>query len=184
VGVRRRDRGRITLLGDPAKADPAVSSAVFAEHLDRVWRGPLAAELGLTRTSIDALHEMVQFTAIRGDGQQDAYFVVLGAEFYDLWPPTAMFVDPETRLPALANSKWWPQLKQNPPWGAFHNTYTFRDGSAGQMICISFTAEYYRTSHSPSADAVWQQGRHTVSATITRIARMLRDPYYDRPSLV
>lgn len=170
------------MLGNPAKVDPIIASAVFAEHFDRIWRGPLPSELGLTRTKIDDLHELVEFQAIRADGTVDPYFVLLGAEYYDQWPPAAAFVDPATRKPADAGSKWWPHLKQNPQWGALHNSYRFQDGSSGQMICMSFTAEYYRTQHNPPKDAVWQQGRHTVAATITRIATMLRDPYYERPS--
>lgn len=170
------------MLGNPAKADPTIASAVFAEHLDLFWRGPRPLELGLNRTKIDDLHELVEFLAIRPDGAVDPYFVLLGAEYYDLWPPTAAFVDPATRQPAVTGSRWWPRLRQNPPWGALHNSYKFRDGSVGQMICISFTAEYYRTQHNPPEDAVWKQGRHTAAATITRIAKMLREPYYERPS--
>jgi hypothetical protein len=170
------------LLGNPARVDPAIASLVFAAHLDRLWQGPLPSEMGLTRRKVDDLHELVGFRAVRPDSTLDPYYVLLGAEYYDHWPPTAAFVDPDTLCEASPNSRWWPTLRENPAWGALHNTHRFADGSSGQMICISFTAEYYRTQHSPPPDAVWQQGRHTVAATITRIAKLLRQPYYERPS--
>lgn len=173
------------MLGYPEKADPEIASATFAAHLNKFWAGSIPVELGLSRQTVDALHTLIGFEGVRADGKTDPYFVLLGAEFYDRWPPTAAFVDPDTLTPAADQTKWWPLLKpnQNPPWAALHNSYQFQlDGKTGQMICFTFTAEYYRAQHSPSEHAVWQQGRHTVAATISRLAELLRQPYYDRPS--
>lgn len=171
------------MLGYPERADPEIAAATFWDHLDALWGGPAPTELGLTREKVDDLHSLIGLTAVRNTGHSDQYFVLLGAEFYDRWPPTAAFVEPQNRQPAPANSRWWPTVSPNPPWGALHNSYTFQlDGQTGQMLCFTFTAEYYRAQHSPPEYSVWKQGRHTVSATITRIAEILRQPYYRGPS--
>jgi hypothetical protein len=171
------------MLGVPARVDPEVAAATFAEHLDTYWRSGRPDELGITRRTVDALHELIGFTAVRPDGARDPYFVILGAEFYDMWPTTVAFVDPAELKPAPAGSQWWPRLRQNPPWLGLHNTYQFRaDGGSAQMVCFSFTAEYYRSEHTATADIVWRQGYHTVAATIAHIAEFLQQPYYEAPS--
>jgi hypothetical protein len=78
----------------PDPADPEVAAAVFAEHLDRVQLGVQARDHGWMFTTVDPLHSVVEMSASRADGTADPYHLLLGAEFYDLHPPTAMFVNP------------------------------------------------------------------------------------------
>jgi hypothetical protein len=169
------------LLSYPVAAEPEVAARTFADHLDHFFAGPRPLELGLKQRDISNLQTMIEVDGIREDGTHHPFFLLLGAQYYDRWPPTAAFVDPATLAQVDSRSIYWPTLKQQPSWAALHNNYKFSDGSAGQMICITFTAEYYRTSHSPPKDAVWLPGRHTVAATITRVAELLRQPYYGQP---
>jgi hypothetical protein len=170
------------VLGFPERADPEVAAATFKAHLDKFWETAGSLGLEITRKDVDPLRVLAGFKAVRdGANTRDPFFVLLGAEYYDRWPPTAAFVDPENLEQVAANSRWWPILKNTPDWARFHNPHTFGDGTTGQMLCFSFTAEYYKTGHSPTERATWEQGRHTVSATITRIAALLRQPYYVGP---
>lgn len=166
----------------PVKADEEIATALFAKHLDQLWSGPLPDARGWSRTTIDPMHTLVGVTAVRSDSQRDPYYLLLGAEYYDRWPPTAQFVDPDTLRPAATDSRWWPVLQTNPPWGAIHANYRYLDGQNRPLICITLTAEYYQTQHNPPAHTVWRQGKHTVAATITRITEMLSQPYYGGPA--
>ena len=169
------------MLGHPVQTDPEIAAATFRTHLERLAASGAVKELGVTWDFIDNLHVLVHFEGLRADGTRDPYRVLLGAEFYDLWPPTAAFIDPETMQPPVATSPWWPAIT-NPPWGAFHHAYPFQNAQPRQLICITFVAEYYMTQHNPSELSVWRQGKHTVAATITRIAELLRSPIYRQPS--
>jgi hypothetical protein len=171
------------MLGHPTPVDPVIAAATFKAHLEHLGASEGVKALGVTWAAVDDLRVLARFVGLRSDGAVDPFHVLLGAEFYDLWPPTAAFVDPETLQPPPTSSPWWP-LITNPPWGAFHNAYTFqKDGrpETHQLICITFTAEYYMTQHNPPANAVWRKGKHTVAATITRLAELLRPPHYIRP---
>jgi hypothetical protein len=44
------------------------------------------------------------------------------------------------------------------------------------------TAEYYMSNHSPTDEQRWTQGRHTVAATLSRLAELLSPPNYGGPS--
>jgi hypothetical protein len=113
--------------------------------------------------------------------------VKLGTEHYDVFPPTTMIVTPEAGWPrARAGSPWWPQLTP-PSWFGLHDTYQYaadgeRPAFEGQLVCFSMTAEYYISGHNPTENQKWVQGRHTVAATLTRLAEVLSPPHYGGPS--
>jgi hypothetical protein len=50
------------------------------------------------------------------------------------------------------------------------------------LVCCSMTFEYYISGHNPASGQQWQQGRHTLGATLTRIQDALTSPNYQRPS--
>jgi hypothetical protein len=177
----------------PALADPEIAAAVFADHVARVSGGTQARERGWVFTGLDAMHVVVTVTGIRPDGQRDRYYVKLGAEYYDMYPPTTSFVCPPR--PAVANapgrdgwpeasagSRWLPNV-QGLSWFAIHSGYTgFADGVARQLVCCSMTYEYYVTGHGPAAGQRWRQGRHTLAATLNRVHDALNSPHYQGPS--
>jgi hypothetical protein len=172
-----------------AKADPGVAAAIFAQHLDAFWSTGRPQSLGMERSSIDLLHSLIGLKAQRASGKTDRYFVLLGADYYDAYPPTVMFVrlgDAGDWLEAKHGTVWYPNVKfrtQPPPWFQLHPAYQIEGYSQPrQLACFSFAAEYYMTNHSPTETQKWVQGRHTVGATLNRLQEVLLPPLYQEPS--
>jgi hypothetical protein len=183
MGVLSPDRRRVTA---PEAVDQEVAAATFELHLTRFFRTGRGSREGWQRIDLDPLHSVIRIPATRPDGSQDHYFVQLGAEYYDVWPPTASFVRPEGEHGwgyPTSSSRWWPK-QQNSPGFSFglHHDYGFPGGSTGQLLCFSHTFEYYISNHNPTDAERWRQGTHTVSATLTRIAAVLTAPNYQGPS--
>jgi hypothetical protein len=128
------------------------------------------------------MHAVVMLPGVRLSGEIDIYYFRLGAEYYDAAPPTVTLVQPEDWAVAANPSKWFPAFEPNPPWFGLHSAYDYPDKTKRQLVCFTFSAEYYMTDHSPKPSERWTQGRHTVSATLSRLAEVLRPPYYQRPT--
>ena len=169
------------MLGRPTPADPEIAAATFEDDLTALWASGRPEKLGWGLRRPDSLDAVVELPATRADGTVEHYHVKLGAQYYDAFPPTAAFVDPERLEEAAHGTRWLPSIN-NPPWFAIHPAYLFPDGTSRQLVCFSFTAQYYMVSHMPPETAVWTQGRHTVAATINRLAEVLGSPYYQGPS--
>lgn len=165
----------------PTLVDPEVASKTFRAHLDSYWQSRNLAAKGWVREELDSLHVVVTIPALRPDGNVDPYYVRLGAEYYDVNPPTVMFVQPVDGWPrARAGTTWWPRM--NPPsWIRLHDNYRYPDNSFNQLVCFSMTAEYYLTNHNPTENQQWKQGQRTVAATLSRLREVLRPPYYLEP---
>ena len=166
----------------PTPADPEVAAKTFQEHIDRLWATGRPTRRGWERTRIDPLHMVFKLPARQASGQVDFYYFRLGAEYYDASPPTVALVTPISWDFAPAPSRWFPIIDPRPGWFGLHPAYMYPDGQARQMVCFSFAAEYYMTIHSPQESERWQQGRHTVAATLNRLAEVLGPPYYQKPS--
>jgi hypothetical protein len=171
---------------EPSPTDPEIAAATFATHLDDFFVHGRGRSAGWDRIRVDDLHVVVQIPGMRADGTVDPYFVMLGAEYYPVWPVSAAFVrrlDDGAWEKVTEGSGWWPR-QQNQPGFSFglHAAYTYRDGAIGPLICFSFTLEYYLTDHSPTEDERWDQRRHTVTATLSRLGDILRAPNYQEPS--
>ncbi len=163
------------------RVDPEVAAKTFRIHLDQYWAARQLAEEGWEREELDPLHVVVTIPAVHESGRIDPYYVRLGAEYYDVYPPTVLFVQPVEGWPrARAGTGWWPRLDR-PSWLGFHDNYRYADGSFNQLVCFSMTAEYYMTNHKPTPTQRWTQGRHTVAATLSRLREVLRPPYYKEP---
>lgn len=169
------------MLGHPSPTDPEIAAATFESHLDDLWASGRPKRLGWGLRKLDPLHAVVELPAKRADGTVEPYHVKLGAEYYDAFPPAAAFVDPASLEEAAQGTRWFPSI-DNTGWFALHPTYPFPDGTSRQLVCFSFTAQYYMVSHMPPETAVWKQGRHTVAATLNRLAEVLQPPYYQGPS--
>ncbi len=169
------------MLGRPIPADPEIAALTFQRDLDTLWASRRPDRDGWRLMRLDPLRVVVTLPGIRTDGTVDDYFVKLGAEYYDAFPPTTVFVDPDGWREVRSGTRWFP-LITSPGWFGLHDGYPFPDGTARQLVCFTFTAEYYMVSHSPPETTVWRQGRHTVAATLARLAEVLRPPYYQGPS--
>jgi hypothetical protein len=161
-------------------ADPEVAAATMRRHLDRLWESGEPDRLGWKRTEVDELHHLVELPAIETDGSISPYYVRVGAEFYDAFPPTTSFVVPEDLSLAKKDTRWLP-LVDGSPWFGLHTPYQGNGIHLEQLVCFSFTAEYYMVDHAPPETAVWKQGRHTVAATLHRLAEVLSPPVYKGP---
>ncbi|MEV7152736.1 hypothetical protein AB0O05_40280 [Streptomyces sp. NPDC093084] len=172
-------------MSSPSPADPQIAAAVFADHVERAKACELARRHGWVFTWLGPLHVVVEVRPGRAaDGE--CFWVKLGAEFYDLHPPTTVFVCPpgpahDASAPAAwsaapPGSRWLPALDPL-PWFAIHGAYPFPDGP-GQLVCCSMTFGYYVTGHSPTAGQQWRQGHHTLVATLSRIQEALDSPNY------
>lgn len=174
------------------RADPEVAAATFADDLDRAVASDAAARWGWSIADRSPLRAVIRMTAVRADGTADEYFVRLTADWYDQWPPEAVFVRPgaadgEWMLPT-PGSRWLPTIQNfDDSSFAFHVAYPFSaemkaafpDQTQGQLICCSMSFGYYISSHVPTEGQRWTQGKHTVAALLHRVQRALTAPHYE-----
>ena len=165
-----------------APADPEIAAATFKLHLDQLWATGRPNRLGWERIDLDPLHVVIKLPARRATVQVDHYYFRFGAEYYDAAPPTISLVKPMDWGIAPAASEWFPVIEPKPSWFGLHSAYDWPGGLKKQLVCFSFSADYYMTDHAPSESERWQQGRHTVAAAIFRLAEVLSPPYYQRRS--
>jgi hypothetical protein len=166
------------VIARPALADPDIGAATLNEHLDQLWATGRPEKLGWRRIPIDKLHTVVVMHGIRADKTVDEYYVLLGAEYYDAWPPTVAFVLPETWAEAKAGTRWLPAF--NPPgWFGLHPNHDFPDDykPRRQLVCFSGTAQYYMSDHNPTEAQAWRPGERTVAMTLTRLELLLTKHY-------
>lgn len=175
----------------PPRMDPEVAARVFATHLDKTLASNEARREGWTETRLGPLHSVIQMDGVRVDGTRDPYHALLIGDWYDQYPPQARFVSPPaigTDRSEVAN---WPEAPPGSPWlpmiisgcmggsFAFHPVYNFvEDGTTRQLICCSMSFDYYISGHQPTKEQRWTQGRHTVSALLSRLQEALRAPNY------
>jgi len=170
------------VLPPPVKVDGEVAAEKFRRDLE--WLGgDRARQLALQLIAQERMHAVVCIPAVQADGRRDDYYVRLGAEYYDKWPPTAAFVKPESLEIAAAGTRWLPSIQcQGISWFGLHAPYNSGGLYLPQLLCFTFTAEYYMVPHSPSEDSVWRQGYHTLAATLSRLSEVLQPPHYGGPS--
>ena len=183
MGLGGTDRRRVT--EPPARVDPEIAAVTFAAHLDDFFANGRGRREGWERILVDELHAVIRIPAVRADGSVDHYFVMLGAEYYPVWPPIVRFVrrtEEGSWVDATEGTTWWPR-QQNQPGFSFglHATYPFPEGPR-QLVCFSQSFEYYITGHTPQGDEGWDPARHTLTATLSRMADVLRAPNYQEPS--
>lgn len=170
---------------EPAKVDPEIAAVTFEAHLDDFFVNGRGRRAGWARFLVDPLHTVIQIPAVRSDGTVDPYFLMLGAEYYPVWPPIVRFVRRTADgswIDATEGTRWWPK-QQNQPGFSFglHATYPFPEAPR-QLVCFSHSFEYYISNHTPQGAEGWDQSRHTLTATLTRMADVLRAPNYQEPS--
>lgn len=168
------------MLARPTPVDPEIASLTLQRHVSDLWATGRPDARGWNLTPLDPLHIIIGMTAVRADSTKDSYHVKLGGEYYDAHPPTTSFVRPDSWDPA-PGSRWFPRI-QAPPWFGLHAAYTFPDGTQRQLVCFTFTAEYYMVDHSPPESSIWRQGYHTLAATLNRLSEVLNQPHYLGPS--
>jgi len=166
-----------------AVADPDIAAATLTAHMDDLWASGHPERNGWKRTRLDPLRWVVEMPAHAPDGEEMNFFVLVDGRCYDLHPPDVLFVRPDDWQPAT-EGRWWPKTDpagDSPAdqWFGLHPAYPFDQGRRpGQLICFSFTLGYYQSDHAPTEEQTWTQGRHTVAATLSRVADILSPTYF------
>ncbi|HEY1334656.1 MAG TPA: hypothetical protein VGF31_10405 [Myxococcaceae bacterium] len=172
-------------MSEPAKVDPEVAAVTFAAHLDEFFAHGRGRLPGWDRITVDELHTVIRIPATRPDGTADHYFVRLGADYYPVWPPIVTFVRPDGDgwAEAAPGSRLWPEQSNQPGFNfGLHATYQYPDGTTRQLVCFSHSFDYYISNHVLDEDERWCYGMHTLTATLSRLAEVLRAPNYQGPS--
>jgi hypothetical protein len=126
----------------------------------------------------DRANDLTLFVPVRaGVEAQDHYLLRLGFEYYADWPPTARFVNPDTREFDPARDLYWLPKVEGDSGFHVHATYN-NEHYQGQLVCCSVTAEFYLSHHDVQPDQVWDSARFTFGATLGRVERALRSEYY------
>lgn len=175
----------------PARMDPEVAARVFSHDLGRTLASDQARREGWTETRLGPLHTIIHMDGVWQDGTRDAYHLLLIGDWYDEYPPQGRFVVPPSADVDFMDVSNWPEAPPGSPWlpkidnatldnkFAFHPIVTYaEEGIQRQLICTSMSFDYYITGHAPTDEQRWKQGRHTVSALLTRVQIALKHPSY------
>lgn len=167
-------------------ADPEAAAATLEAHLDALWASGRPGDRGWRRFQLDPLRWVVVMPATDVEGRTTHFFVRLDGRRYDQWPPDVQFVEPESWEPATGG-RWWPATdpladRSRPRWFGLHPLHDFHDGDPRPLICFAQALGYYESSHAPTPDVRWVQGRHTVADTLERVAEILSPPYFQGAS--
>ena len=162
----------------------ALARATGEAHLRML--APRLSVWGWSTTWVGDAQLRVDAVGVRADGTIDPYVIDLDLATYDLEPPRVLFVLPEPygQQPS-GTSRWWPRFEGTPPFEfALHHAYPFVSGTRpGQLVCFSHSRDYYYSGHSPQPGQRWEQGKHTIVATLTRLHHVLTAPtFYQGPS--
>jgi hypothetical protein len=159
------------------EVDPEVAAATLAADLATYWSKGLPELRGITRLRLHPLTEIIGIPGRRPDGTLDPYHLKIEANHYGPHPVRVRFVEPLTWAVAQRGSPWLPVIENAPPWFGLHPLYDLPDGP-GQLVCFSFSLDYYTTNHTPGPTEIWRQGERTVAATINRLYEILGPQYY------
>lgn len=153
--------------------DPNRGRAALQRDLVKVLRSRGLEELGWQQPNDLTL--LIPMTAQGANAANDEYLLRLHFDCYPEWPPSALFVNPETfnyeHRPE--DVVWLPRIEGNQQI-AVHQNYSQRS----QLICCSTTLEFYLMNHSVKAEHVWDANRQNFNATISAIRHGLCPLFY------
>lgn len=156
---------------DPVAVPPAEAIAALDEDLVKVLKGQSVEDAGWTR--LDPLTLLVPVTGGRGE-EGDGYLLRLGFGYYRAWPPSTLFVNPQTKTYEVGkDDRWLPRIEG---CNELH-VHADYDGR-GQLVCCSNTLEFYRVRHGMEAKHLWNPERQNFAATLGAIKWALRSTYY------
>jgi len=157
---------------DPLPNTPAQARAALDKHLPVVLRGRTMEEVGWIRS--DLLTLLIPVFGVNEIGKADDYLLKLHFGYYPEWPPSAQFVNPETKRYVFPEDiRWLPRIE-----GTNEISVHTNNPPIGQLICCSVTLEFYQIKHGVEARHLWDPARQNFAATLNAIERGLRLPYY------
>jgi len=145
----------------------------FDRHLAQALRGRQLAELGWRRH--DDLTLLVDMSAVHPQtAKTDSFLLRLVFDHYPNNPPSAQFVNPETKkYEGTQDASHIPQIE-----GAQHIHFHPNYNGTGQLICSSTTLEFYKVQHGVDAAHRWDARPHSFLDTIAAIKSGLAQPFY------
>ena len=165
----------------PVQADPATACAALDADIEKllVAKGLSSiSELGWERPSKLRLH--IPMRARRGNSE-DEFLLELGFSHYPTWPPSARFINPQTKEYDPGADLQWLPIIQGTNSIQTHKSYSNVQGLVSHgFICCSFTLDFYLQRHSLQPEDHWQACPRTFYATVHRIQTALRDHYKGR----
>jgi hypothetical protein len=159
---------------DPVPSTPTLAIEALEKDLKKVLKGKTLEEVGWERP--DPLTLLLPMVGVREDGTEDCYLLRLHFAYYPEWPPSALFVNPETRSYQYPqDEKYLPEIVGNEI--KMHANYNNKQ----QLICCSTTLEFYLVRHGVKPEHVWDKSHQNFWATISAIKRGLKFPIYRGP---
>ena len=157
---------------DPIPGAPAVARAALDAHLLKVLRGQSLEEAGWVRP--DPLTLLIPLVSELPTGERHDYLLRLQFGYYPEWPPSAQFVNPETKRYAYPQDVSWLPRIEGTPEIQVHTNY----GAVQQLLCCSLTLEFYLVRHGVEEKHLWDAGRMNFGATLHAIRRGLGPEFY------
>lgn len=156
--------------------DLQAGAAALDEDVPRVLRilaVPSLEDLGWSRPN--KLSLLVPMTGTH-QGNEENYLLRLGFQAYRKWPPSAQFVNPESKVYVYPDDqRFVPRLTS--PECYTHAAYRpTPQASPVQLICCSATLEFYEMLHQVKAEHIWRE-TDTFLTTITAIRKALTSFY-------
>lgn len=156
----------------PVLATPSDAIAAFERDLPKALKGRTMEAAGWRR--LDGMTLLVPFQGRQASGTLDDYLLRLGFAYYPDWPPSALFVNPQTSSYDLAKDKCWLPQIDGCNEIAIHADFN----QQGQLVCCSLTLEFYAVRHGVQREHVWNPQEHNFSATINQIDWALKSQFY------
>jgi hypothetical protein len=156
----------------PVLATPSDAIAAFERDLPKALKGRTLEEAGWRR--LDGMSLLVPLQGQQANGTMDDYLLRLGFACYPDWPPSALFVNPQTlSYDAVKDKCWLPKIEGSNEI-AIHQNFN----GQGQLVCCSLTLEFYAVKHGVQPEHVWNPQQHNFAATINQIDWALRSQFY------
>lgn len=112
-------------------------------------------------------------------GNEDRYILRLGFQAYRKWPPSAQFVNPETKGYVYPDDQRFVPKLTSPECYAHVAYRQTPQASAVQLICCSATLEFYEVLHQVKPEHLWKE-TDTFLTTIMAIRKALTSYYGGR----
>jgi hypothetical protein len=158
----------------PVPNEPSKAAAAFEEHLQQYLA--FGGYSSIEETQMWKEEDLTLFVPLRATGNRhdDKYLLRLHFGYYPKFPPSARFLNPETKNYDKATDLYWLPRIEGTNEFAIHPDYS----QQGQLICNSMTLEFYIVRHSYSnRDHLWKSGM-TFESTLVPIMAALKSRYY------
>jgi len=159
----------------PVLSSPLLAKEAFERDLEKVLkrRGNSLSDLRWERLGDLCLFVPV-IGRVPGSETVDQYLVKLEFGYYPEWPPSTIFVNPNTRSYDLAKDKCWLPSVVDCTEFRVHDNYQ----QVGQVVCSSVTLEFYKVLHDVKPEHVWNPEKQNFGHTIYQVEWALNSSFH------